>query len=271
MGYEALNALENYTIDRGDGVSYRIDETIFKAPDHTHIVGIERHDGMAPLGEIHPDTQLGGPAYVSQVVQNMDDTLRFYVDVLGMAVRIDEVWTSNGSESALAVPPGTQFRFALVYAPDTTSQHVVLLQYLNCQTQPSAQCPRPPNQGIVGWSFRVADVAKTLERRPCQDDAHPSSVTVYDCPVLGRIKAAVLTDPKRAAHRSLASHPDDSPPSLISGQLNPGAAQLYGQYLAGTVPLMAAHDAHVLAVGAGISDVGVTQTWPINGILGFKS
>ena len=58
---------------------------------------------------------------------------------------------------------------------------------------------------------------------------------------------------------------------LISGQLNPGAAQLYGQYLAGTVPLMAAHDAHVLAVGAGISDVGVTQTWPINGILGFKS
>ena len=65
MGYEALNALESYTIDRGDGVSYRIDETIFKAPDHTHIVGIERHDGMTPLGEIHPDTQLGGPICVS--------------------------------------------------------------------------------------------------------------------------------------------------------------------------------------------------------------
>ena len=46
---------------------------------------------------------------------------------------------------------------------------------------------------------------------------------------------------------------------------------MYGQYLAGTVPLMAAHDAHVLAVGAGVTEAGVTQTWPINGILGFKS
>ena len=119
---------------------------------------------------------------------------------------------------ALAVPPGTQFRFALVYAPDTTSQHVVLLQYLNCQTQPSAQCPRPPNQGIVGWSFRVADVRKILDRRPCQDDAHPSSVTVYDCPVLGRIKAAVLADPSGLPIEVWQSHPDDSPPSPHFGE-----------------------------------------------------
>ena len=71
------------------------------------------------------------------------------------------------------------------------------------------------------------------------------SVTVYDCPVLKELKA-VLTDPSGLPTKSGRSL-DDSPPSPHFGQLNPGAAQLYGQYLASTAPLMAAHDAHVLA------------------------
>jgi catechol 2,3-dioxygenase-like lactoylglutathione lyase family enzyme len=165
LGFGAQAPMNVYPVPAADGSRYTISETIFNGPDFVKSVGVMRGDGMNQLSPTGPDG-LGGPGYSAQVVADADAMLRFYVDVLGLEVRSDRVWTTSG---ALGVPAGTQYRFLTVYAKGASWGHILFIQYTNQlpidpAAGPTGVAPRLPNRGIGAWTFRCRDVPEVYRR-----------------------------------------------------------------------------------------------------------
>ena len=157
-GFESMNPMSEYSVPRPDGTSYRIHETIWKAPDFMHAVTISRRDGMSQLGPIDTASGRGGPVYSAQSIRDSDAVLAFYTDVLGLELRSDREWKSHGSKGALAVPDGTVFRFSIVYSMGATHGHLLFIDFRDGALPASGVAPRPPNRGLAMWSFPVRDL-----------------------------------------------------------------------------------------------------------------
>jgi catechol 2,3-dioxygenase-like lactoylglutathione lyase family enzyme len=195
-GWESLMPLSRYRIPRPDGTSYEIQETIFNAPDFMHSVTISRGDGMPQLGPVDPATGRGGPIYSAQIIENSDDVLRFYVDVLGLELRSDRQFRSSGSKGALGVPDGTEFRFAIVYAHGATFGHLLFLDYQGRLGLPNPGIARrPPNRGMAMWSFPVRDMDEILGRLEAAGIERFSPPVEYESPSLGRHRSVTVLDP----------------------------------------------------------------------------
>ncbi len=195
LGFGSLNKMEVYPVPRPDGSTYQISETIFNAPDFVHAVSIHRGDGMSQLGPIDPKSGLGGPAYSAQVIEDSDRVLAFYTDVLGLELRSDRTWTTRNEGSALQVPPGTIFRFSIVYAKGATSGHLLFVDYKNRETIAPNTEPRVPNRGIGMWSFPTRNLEIVLKRAREQNIAIVRKPTHYKSPALGDARAATLLAP----------------------------------------------------------------------------
>ena len=195
-GWESLMPLSKYQIPRPDGSSYEIQETIFNAPDFMHSVTISRGDGMPQLGPVDPATGRGGPIYSAHIIENSDDVLAFYVDVLGLELRSDRQFKSSGSKGALGVPDGTEFRFAIVYAHGATFGHLLFLDYQGRLGLPDpGVARRPPNRGMAMWSFPVRDMDEILARLQEAEIEPFAPMVEYDSPSLGRHKSVTVLDP----------------------------------------------------------------------------
>jgi len=195
-GWESLMPMSNYQIPRPDGTSYGIQETIFNAPDFMHAVTISRRDGMPQLGPVDPATGRGGPIYSAQIIENSDSVLDFYVDVLGLELRSDRQFKSSGSKGALGVPDGTEFRFSIVYAHGATFGHLLFLDYQGRLGRPSSGVAgRPPNRGMVMWSFPVRDMEEILGRLSAAGIEPFSPPVEYESPSLGRHRCMTVLDP----------------------------------------------------------------------------
>lgn len=57
---------------------------------------------------------------------------------------------------------------------------------------------------------------------------------------------------------------------VIQGRLEPGAEEVYQQYLEGTGPLMSEYGVEVAAVGAGLPSQHTSDAWPVNAVLRFR-
>jgi catechol 2,3-dioxygenase-like lactoylglutathione lyase family enzyme len=188
--------LSKYQIPRPDGTTYGIQETIFKAPDFMHSVTISRRDGMPQLGPVDPVTGRGGPIYSAHVIENSDDVLHFYVDVLGLELRSDRQFKSSGSKGALGVPDGTEFRFSIVYAEGATFGHLLFLDYQGRLGLPSPGIAwRPPNRGMTMWSFPVRDLDEMLTRLEAAGIEPFSPPIAYSSPSLGHHRSMTVIDP----------------------------------------------------------------------------
>jgi catechol 2,3-dioxygenase-like lactoylglutathione lyase family enzyme len=163
LGFGALNSLESYAIPKPDGSRYSIEETIFTAPDFVRAVGVERGDGMPQLGVVD-GLGMGGPAYAAMVVEDSDRFIAFFKEVLGYELRSDRQWKSAGSKGALNVPDGTEFRFAILYAPIATSGHILVMDYQNVAAEQSAQRPTVGHRGVGMYRFESNDLAAVFER-----------------------------------------------------------------------------------------------------------
>jgi catechol 2,3-dioxygenase-like lactoylglutathione lyase family enzyme len=194
-GFESRMPMSEYALPRPDGTSYGIHETIFKGPDFIHAVLISRRDGMPQLGPVDTRTGRGGPVYSTQIIECSNEVLKFYNEVLGLELRSDREFKSAGSKGALGVPDGTTFRFCIVYAPGSTSGQLLFLDFREPGSRGAGVAPRPPNRGLVMWSFPVKDVTEH-ERR-----ARQAGVTVvggpveYESPELGPHRALTLLAP----------------------------------------------------------------------------
>jgi catechol 2,3-dioxygenase-like lactoylglutathione lyase family enzyme len=195
-GYESLMPLSRYQIPRPDGTLYGIHETIFNAPDFVHAVTISRRDGMPQLGPVDPATGRGGPIYSAHIIENSDEVLDFYVEVLGLELRSDRQFKSSGSKGALGVPDGTEFRFSIVYAEGARFGHLLFLDYQGRLGLPNPLiAPRPPNRGLAMWTFPVRDIREMASRLAENGFVPFAGPVEYESPSLGTHRAMTVLDP----------------------------------------------------------------------------
>ncbi|QBY04595.1 extradiol dioxygenase [Thalassotalea sp. HSM 43] len=194
VGFGSLNALESYPIPRTDGSSYQIDETIFNGPDFVHGVAITRGNGMPQLGPLAADG-MGGPAYSAMVIENSEQHLTFYTDVLGMEIRSDREFKSAGDKGAMNLPNGTVFRFAIVYSKGATTGHMLFVDYRNIEPiRPKTQ-PSLPNLGLGMWTFPVTNIDTVLANAKTSGTQIVHDKTSINSPIYGKADVATLRAP----------------------------------------------------------------------------
>ncbi len=192
LGFGARNAHEIYEVPRLDGSMYEIQETIFDAPDFVHAVGITRVD-MPALGAIEADSYLGGPGYSAQVVDNSEELFVFYTDVLGLEIRRDSLFKSAGQDGAMALPNGSEFRFAILaakgYGP---GGHMLFVDFKNIEGIEGNAPPRVPNRGIGMWSFPVTNLDQVMENAVQFGTTIVHEPTVINDQLHGEIRVATF-------------------------------------------------------------------------------
>ncbi len=195
LGFSSMAPLQAAMLSKPDGSKYKYLETIYKAPDFVHAVGIERGNGMPQLAEYDTKTLLGGPGYAAQVVTGISkQVLKFYTEVLGMEIRKDTEWRT-GEGSALGMEPNVPFRFTIVYAKGTKSGHLLFLDFKDNKRVIPNVAPRLPNRGIGMFSFCTKNI-KTIYNRA--KDAGVKIVmkpTDYKDPWIGNCKAMTMIAP----------------------------------------------------------------------------
>ena len=194
LGIGTMADLQEGTIPRPDGSEYRYWETIYKAPDFLHAVGIERGDGMPQLSPCDSLTELGGPGYSAQVIDNSDYFISFLTNVLDLELRADRQWDASPG-SALGIEEGTPFRFALVYAKGSSQNHFLFLDFKESEMVDTGVAPRIPNNGLAAWTLEtknIAQVHKNAIEFGCTIVSVPRS---YDSPIFGKVEIMSMHAP----------------------------------------------------------------------------
>ena len=150
---------------------------------------------MRQLGPVSSVNGLGGPAYSAQMVENSDEMLAFFLEVLGLELRSDRIWESAGSEGALNVPDGTVFRFSIVYAKGATTGHLLFVHYQNVDAIDNGVMPRLPNRGMGAWSFPVTDLDQVIRNAKNSKVQILQEPISYESPALGNARVATLLAP----------------------------------------------------------------------------
>lgn len=151
---------------------------------------------MPQLGPVDPESGRGGPVYSALIVENSDEVISFYVDLLGFEARMDRVATSSGSDGALGVPDGTKFRFVILYAQGARFGHLLILDYEGDTAIPGGGVPwRPPHRGLGGWTFPVKDIDATFRALEAAGAEIVHEPVEVESPTYGKARAMTVLDP----------------------------------------------------------------------------
>ncbi len=196
LGFGTVAGVTRIPLHRPDGSPYEALETHLRAPDDVYVLGVGRPSDLTPICPIPAGSLAGGPAYSSQVINNGQASLDFYTEVLGYEVRRDIRLPSEGPAGGLlGVPPGSEMRFLQVFAPGAVSRYLVFLDWFDAGMDAVA-ASRPPNRGMVMWSFRTRDLDAVLGRAGRFGTEPLCGAEVVDArPVAGVTRRATLAAP----------------------------------------------------------------------------
>lgn len=195
LGFTSMAPMQAAVLSKPDGTKYKYLETIYKAPDFVHVVGIERGNGMPQLAPYDPETSKGGPGYAAQIVTGMGkQVIKFYTDVLGMEIRKDTEW-KTGEGSALGIEPNVPFRFAIVYSKGATSGYLLFMDFKDHIRYNSHASPRPPNRGIGMYSFETKNIRQVYNRAKEMDIRIIQKPNDYKDPMIGNCRIMTMVAP----------------------------------------------------------------------------
>jgi len=145
---------------------FRVKEWIVRGPDGVRFALIER---IEPVLEGWPNLKKFSRAFNStQVVSDIESTLTFYRDLLGMEVYLENVGASaEEGPNVLGLPHNltTQIpRTVYILHPDGVNEgSVEILSFDGATGRDFSSRAVPPNRGILGLRFPVNDWNKFLE------------------------------------------------------------------------------------------------------------
>ncbi len=196
LGIETTRGIVSLPFRRRDGSTYLAHETHFRAPDDVYGLGVGRPPDLVPVAPIAPGANAGGPAYSAQVANHGDAVWGFYRDVLGFEIRrdVDLPYGEALDGALIGVRSGSVMRFLQLFAPGTETAYLVFLDFRDAGL-PALVPPRPPQRGVAAWTFRVRDLAATLERARHAGAPLFCLPRELDHPLCGAARAASLLAP----------------------------------------------------------------------------
>jgi catechol 2,3-dioxygenase-like lactoylglutathione lyase family enzyme len=193
MGWKPVAGLTSITLPRGDGTTYSVGETHYRAPDGVMALGIDRAD-MRPVGPIDSALSIGGPAYSGAMIGDAAKTATFFRDVLGWELRREVELASSGPSGGLGLPAGTRFAFQQWFAPGARTGYLILMDLLNAG-KPNARPLGLGNRGLGMWSFSTTKLSEILKRAKGQGVTILSGPAKTLVPGVGVATSLILATP----------------------------------------------------------------------------
>ena len=140
-------------------VPVTVKEAIIVAPNETAIALIERVS--EPIPEIKGD--FGIMLDTSQVVSDIEEVTKFYVDILGLNKVFDQVLPIGMIDNILNLPEGTESRMAFV---NQTGSNNAALEFIQCSVKGKslADVAKPPYLGLFAIAFAVDNLTALMQK-----------------------------------------------------------------------------------------------------------
>ena len=140
-------------------VPVTVKEAIMVAPNETAIALIERVS--EPIPEFNGD--YGIMLDTAQVVENIEEVTKFYVDILELNIVFDQVLPAGMIDNILNLPTGTESRMAFI---NQTGSKNAALEFIQCSVKGKslANVAKPPNLGLFAIAFVVDDLSALIQK-----------------------------------------------------------------------------------------------------------
>ncbi|MEM8677290.1 MAG: VOC family protein [Cyanobacteria bacterium P01_G01_bin.67] len=158
-------------------VPVTVKEAIMVAPNETAIALIERVS--EPIPEFKGD--FGIMLDTSQVVEDIEEVTKFYVDILGLNKVFDQVLPTGMIDKILNLPTGTESRMAFI---NQTGSKNAALEFIQCSVKGKslADVAKPPHLGLFAIAFAVDDLSALIEKLQANTIKMLSEpVEIYNC------------------------------------------------------------------------------------------
>jgi len=171
-------------------VPVTVKEAIMVAPNETAIALIERVS--EPIPEFEGDFSI--MLDTSQVVENIEEVTKFYVDILGLNIVFDQVLPTGMIDNILNLPEGTESRMAFV---NQTGSNNAALEFIQCSVKGKslADVAKPPYLGLFAIAFAVDNLSALIQKLQANNIkmlSEPVEISNYD---QKRVRAIVVEAP----------------------------------------------------------------------------
>lgn len=193
LGYETTAGVMYMDFPRADGTTYEVSEIHFKAPDDMLILAVNRGPKQ-PVGPIDPALGIGGVAYASLLVGDLEASDAFLGDVLGLERRRDISFNASGPGGGMVgLRAGEEVAFQQWFSQGARTGYLVVMALLE---GPKSETELGFEQrGVAMWSFEVDDLAAVLDRYGAAGGAPVSGPSDYVSPGLGLVRGAIIENP----------------------------------------------------------------------------
>jgi catechol 2,3-dioxygenase-like lactoylglutathione lyase family enzyme len=140
-------------------VPFSVKEAILIGPGEMPIAHIELLRSQQP----DFDGRYGRIMDSAQVVESMEEAIRFYRDVLGLELVGDHQLPRGLVDEVLGLPPGTDLRMAFLNSPGSTAPLLELLEFSRKGTS-LADVARPPNFGLFMISMETDNLGELIKK-----------------------------------------------------------------------------------------------------------
>ena len=159
-------------------VPVTVKETIMIAPNATAIALIERVSEPKP--EIKGD--FGIMLDTSQIVEDIEEVTKFYVELLGLNKILDQVLPSGMIDDILNLPQGTESRMAFI---NQTGSNNAALEFIQCSVKGKSlsDLAQPPHLGLLAIAFATDDLtglSQKLQNHDIKMSSKPVEISNYD-------------------------------------------------------------------------------------------
>jgi catechol 2,3-dioxygenase-like lactoylglutathione lyase family enzyme len=171
-------------------VPFSVKETILWGPDRMPIAHIEFLTADKPV--IAGD--YGKLSHAALIVEEMDQAILFYRDVLGLSFMTDVKIPPGIVDDVLILPPGTNARLAYANAKNFEYAGIEFLEF-SCKGTSLAAAARPPHRGLFMISFETTNLATAEEA------FKSNSITLWSGPLErnvgphGKVAAIIVEGP----------------------------------------------------------------------------
>lgn len=144
-------------------------EVVCHGPDGVNILLICAENYEPHMARAEMEGDFGPVTVVSQFVNDMDESARFYGEGLGLACAFD-TWTDEESRAQVnrmvGIPEDTPMRLAVYQMPGNPDGKHLLLQTKEVERRFIAHRMTPPNLGVVMISHFTEDLDRLYARLP---------------------------------------------------------------------------------------------------------
>lgn len=194
MGFKNTAGISSMNFARADGSTYPIEEIHFVAPDDVMVLGVDRGE-QAQIGEVDPVLDMGGVAYSSFLVEDLERSGSFLRDVLGFELRRKTTFRSAGTGGMLDMRAGEEVAFNQWFSSGARSGYLVEMKLLDGNRIPSA-AKGFSTRGIAAYSFTTSDIELIAQRWKVYGGAQRPIYT-GSIPGFGPVRAMMIETPDR--------------------------------------------------------------------------